>query len=364
MALPIRPGVLFGLLREIGQTTEHPILVAGVLADELARELREGGDPAAVRTGGEPKGAAVLVYVLGDDVTKDDERVLKAAHRARVPTIAVAAGRAVPSRIPFVLATDIVRVAPGHGFPIDRIAHATTARLGEKATSLARRLPVLRPAVCRQLIESFSRKNAIISAAVFIPGVDMPVLTVNQIRMVLRICTAYGLTVDAQRVPELVATIGAGFGFRAVARELLAFIPILGWAVKGAVAYAGTRALGEAAIRYCEARTATAAAAGFSFRFFVLIARSRCKRRAHAQGSSSLYRCAVWPRVASRYSNHASASSISSNSYASRLDAIGVTSPVDAPKHRTWAGRHPHQMGTLRPIRRKPEWVVPWQICS
>ena len=210
-----------------------------------------------MRTGGEPKGAAVLVYVLGDDVTKDDERVLKAAHRARVPTIAVAAGRAVPSRIPFVLATDIVRVAPGHGFPIDRIAHATTARLGEKATSLARRLPVLRPAVCRQLIESFSRKNAIISAAVFIPGVDMPVLTVNQIRMVLRICTAYGLTVDAQRVPELVATIGAGFGFRAVARELLAFIPILGWAVKGAVAYAGTRALGEAAIRYCEARTAT-----------------------------------------------------------------------------------------------------------
>ncbi len=88
----------------------------------------------------------------------------------------------------------------------------------------------------------------------------MPVLTVNQIRMVLRICTAYGLTVDAQRVPELVATIGAGFGFRAVARELLAFIPILGWAVKGAVAYAGTRALGEAAIRYCEARAAAPAA--------------------------------------------------------------------------------------------------------
>ena len=85
----------------------------------------------------------------------------------------------------------------------------------------------------------------------------MPVLTVNQIRMVLRICAAYGLAVDAQRVPEMLATIGAGFGFRAVARELLAFIPILGWAVKGAVAYAGTNALGEAAIRYCEARTAT-----------------------------------------------------------------------------------------------------------
>jgi len=83
------------------------------------------------------------------------------------------------------------------------------------------------------------------------------VLTLNQIRMVLRICAAYGLEVDGQRAPELVATIGAGLGFRALARELLDFVPVLGWAVKGAVAYAGTRALGEAAVRYCEARTAT-----------------------------------------------------------------------------------------------------------
>jgi len=38
-----------------------------------------------------------------------------------------------------------------------------------------------------------------------------------------------------------------------VARELLDFVPVAGWAVKGAIAYAGTRALGEAAIRYFEA---------------------------------------------------------------------------------------------------------------
>jgi uncharacterized protein (DUF697 family) len=72
---------------------------------------------------------------------------------------------------------------------------------------------------------------------------------------VLRICAAYGLKVDGQRAPELIATIGAGLGFRALARELLDFVPVLGWVVKGAVAYAGTRALGEAAVRYCETRT-------------------------------------------------------------------------------------------------------------
>ena len=31
--------------------------------------------------------------------------------------------------------------------------------------------------------------------------------------------------------------------------------PLAGWAVKGAVAYAGTRALGEAAVRYFDRRT-------------------------------------------------------------------------------------------------------------
>ena len=183
--------------------------------------------------------------------------MLKLAHRGRVPTIVIAAGRRAPGRIPFVLATDIVRVEPGHGFPVDEIARVVANKLGEKATSLARRLPVLRPAVCEFLINSFSKKNAIIGAAVFIPGVDLPVLTLNQIRMVLRISAAYGLDLDAQRVPEVAATFGAAFGFRALARQLLNIMPVLGWIVKAGVAYAGTRAIGEAAIRYCEARTAT-----------------------------------------------------------------------------------------------------------
>ena len=79
-------------------------------------------------------------------------------------------------------------------------------------------------------------------------------LTLNQIRMVLRICAAYGLEVDNQRAPEILATIGAGLGLRALARELLDLVPFAGWLLKGAVAYAGTNALGEATVRYCEAR--------------------------------------------------------------------------------------------------------------
>jgi uncharacterized protein (DUF697 family) len=118
----------------------------------------------------------------------------------------------------------------------------------------------LRRAVARELVETFSRKNAIRGAAIFIPGVDLPVLTLNQLRMVLRIEQAYGLDPDPrQRAPELLATMAAGLGLRAVAREALGAIPVAGWMVKGAVAYAGTRALGEAAIRRVEATRQPAA---------------------------------------------------------------------------------------------------------
>ena len=83
----------------------------------------------------------------------------------------------------------------------------------------------------------------------------MPVLTINQARLVLRIGLAYGQPIDRRVRPSCSASSAAGFGFRAVARELLDVVPVAGWAVKGAVAYTGTRAVGEAAVRYFEART-------------------------------------------------------------------------------------------------------------
>jgi uncharacterized protein (DUF697 family) len=190
--------------------------------------------------------AAVLIW-LG----APDEDALREASRNDVPIIAVTDAEVVP----YVLATDLVRVAPGAGFPVEEIATAIARRLGENSTSLAARLPVLRGAVCEELIRAFSRRNGIIAAAVFIPGVDLPALTINQIRLVLRIALAHGQPIDNARGVELLGVVGAGFGFRAVARELLDLIPFAGWAVKGGVAYAGTRAVGEAAVRYFDART-------------------------------------------------------------------------------------------------------------
>jgi uncharacterized protein (DUF697 family) len=248
MSRKLGPLALLSLVREVrrGSGDQRPLAVAGAreLLPIIARQLREGGDASAV-VEGRIENAAAVVWV-----GPPDEEALRAANRAGVPIVAVSDA----IELPYVLATDIVQVPPGQGFPIDEIAHAVARKLGEDGTALAARLPVLRRAVCDELIRSFSKKNAIISAAIFIPGVDLPVLTMNQARLVLRIALAYGQEIDKDRGLELLGVVGAGFGLRTVARELLDLVPVAGWAVKGAVAYAGTKALGEAAVRYFEAR--------------------------------------------------------------------------------------------------------------
>lgn len=252
MARALSPFAVLGLLKEARQAAEgfKPLLVTGVLADQLAKELGTGGSPGAVRTSGRPQDAAALVRVLAGAPTEDDKRELREANRARVPVVAVQTSGEAGIDVPYVLATDAVVCPPGAGFPVEEVAAALAARLDEAGTPLAARLPVLREAVCEHLIESFSRKNGILGVAIFVPGADFPVLTLNQLRLVLRLASAYGVEVDQSRVPEILATVGAGLGLRAVARQLVAAVPVAGWAVKGTIAYAGTRALGEAARRY------------------------------------------------------------------------------------------------------------------
>lgn len=240
-------GTLRALVKElmVSAHADRPIAVGGApaLATALRRELGISG-------GDDPKGAAVYVHIWSGD---GDEAALKRARRARVPILALAPEGL--EEVPFVLATDVVRLRPGAGFPVPELVRAIAGRLGEEAAPLAARVPALRRAVGEQLIHSFARRNGVVAAAVFIPGVDLPILARNELRLMLRLEQAYGLDVDPrERLPEIAGTIAVGFGLRAVARELLDLIPFAGWAVKGAVAYGGTRALGEATLRRLESR--------------------------------------------------------------------------------------------------------------
>jgi len=239
----IAPRAVLRALREVRGGTEHrPIAIGGAreLARLLARDLREGGDESAVVTE-TLEGAAVLVWI-----GKPDEDALREASLAHVPIVGVTEGESLP----YVLDTDLVVVRPGEALPVSKVARAIASVLGDRGAGLAARLPALRDAVVDELIRSCARKNAVVAAAIFVPGVDMPVLTLNQIRLVLRIALAYGREIDQARLPEVLGVVGAGFGFRTIARELVGFVPVGGWAAKGAVAYAGTKAVGEAARRY------------------------------------------------------------------------------------------------------------------
>ncbi|MHB8870401.1 MAG: DUF697 domain-containing protein [Thermoleophilia bacterium] len=122
----------------------------------------------------------------------------------------------------------------------------------ERVVPLGRRLPGLRAAAARKVIKRTSRQNAFVGAAFIVPGTDMPVMTMNQIKMVLSIAAIHGEEVTTDRALELLGVVGTGFGFRAVARQVLDFVPGPGWVFKGAMGYSGTRALGEAALRYFE----------------------------------------------------------------------------------------------------------------
>jgi uncharacterized protein (DUF697 family) len=264
--LPVGPAAVWGLLKELRVAAEKTRYLAvtgpASLAGVLRRDLARGGDESLVREG-PIDGAAALIHVVAAPHSAEDERALRGAHAARVPIVVVLADPDLDDRaIPYVLATDVVRVPRAAGFPVDEIARVVAHRLEARATGLAAGLPVVRRAVCAELIESYARKNGIVGAAVFVPGVDMPVLTLNQLRLVLRIAAAYGEEIDAQRLPEIAGVIGSAFGLRALARELLDFVPVAGWLVKGAVAYGGTKAVGEAAVRYFDSRAASAGASG------------------------------------------------------------------------------------------------------
>ena len=256
--LPLAPFAVVKLLRELrSKTTDRrPLVLGGArsLVDALRRELVRDGDATAVREEalGAMVGAAALVYVLAGEPTEDDERALRAADLAGVPLLVV--GPEPTTGVPYTLATDVLPLRPGEGFPLEELGRLLAAKDENAAVALAARLPALRRGVVDALVARVARQNAAIAAAVFIPGVDFPVLTLNQLRLVLRIAAANGEEIDAERLPEILGVVGTALGFRAFARQALGVIPIAGWAVQGAVAYAGTRTLGEAAIRYFETR--------------------------------------------------------------------------------------------------------------
>lgn len=128
--------------------------------------------------------------------------------------------------------------------------------------ALARRFPGLRKQVSERVVHETSVANAEFAMLNALPGVipiiapllpaaaigDIFLLTKNQTMMMYRLAAAHGLPLDLRaRSRDLGPLLGNAFGWRAIARELIAIVPGgVGLAARGAIAYAGTSALGRA----------------------------------------------------------------------------------------------------------------------
>lgn len=132
------------------------------------------------------------------------------------------------------------------------------------ALALARQFPPFRAPWVERTIHAVARENALFAVATAVPDivpslVEMPwalgefasdtvFITGNQIRMAFLIAAAHGKEVGFGEQKGAIFTITAGaFGWRALARELVGKIPFGGGLIpKGAIAYAGTYAVGKA----------------------------------------------------------------------------------------------------------------------
>lgn len=130
--------------------------------------------------------------------------------------------------------------------------------------SLGRTFSSFRDEVAKQEIQRVARVNAEVAVVSAIPQAsiilgpasivaDTLILTKNQAILLLRLAAVYGLPLDRARLTEVAPIVGAAFGWRTLARELVGFLPAgLGVVPKAAIAYAGTLAVGHAATWYYE----------------------------------------------------------------------------------------------------------------
>ncbi|HEU0027502.1 MAG TPA: GTP-binding protein [Ktedonobacterales bacterium] len=188
---------------------------------EVIQRLRDGEKPFVV--------ALNKTDLVAGDV---DEAAAHVAARLRVPDVTPISGQ-TGDNVAEELIPALINTSP------------------ETALMLGRLLPEYRRKAANKLV----RSATLISLAAGlqpIPLVDIPILLSNQVRMTLRVAAVYGEPVTAQHLRELIATVAGGLAMRYLAEEAAKLAPFGGDLISGAIAAAGTYALGQVAIEYFE----------------------------------------------------------------------------------------------------------------
>jgi hypothetical protein len=231
------------------------IVVTGVLAEQLAKELAADADPGAVIVGGErlPADLEVLVHVIAGDPSPADVDLVGEAAVRGADTVVVELWPQEEWTRPFVLSPLVVECRAGQGFPVREIADRIV-EASENGPALVSRVPVLADAVRDGLVRQSVIRSALIGLAGARLGVSRQLLTLEQVRLVSQLRTASGVMVSAdQRVlaGQAAFVLASGFAFRRVARALRTTLPAP--LAHAAVAAGGTWALAKA-LEAIEAR--------------------------------------------------------------------------------------------------------------
>ncbi len=244
----------------VGVTSEQAVHVARHLMGEWRGALHPwlavsaAGEPGALAT---PLDFGILVCAANSSDAIAEVR--RAWSGAKVPFITALEGEASMADL-VAREGELERVvlpaalAASGGFE-DAIARRAPDRM---QIALARRLPTLRPAVFKCLVEETANANAryafTTALAESVPLLSAPlnladvlVLTKNQLVMAYKIALGAGKSGRARDVlGEVLGVIGSGFLFRQGARQLIGLLPVVSIVPKVAMAYAGTWAVGQA----------------------------------------------------------------------------------------------------------------------
>jgi hypothetical protein len=220
------------------------VVVSGMLAEQLARELGAGARPGAVAVGDEVQGAAVVVRVIAGEPSDEDLVVVRAADAAATPVVLVQLWPQPEWRAPFVLSPFVVECRTGEGFPVAEIA-SQIALAVENAPALAVGVPVLADAAESSVVRSAIARAALLALR-GAPG-SRAGIALEQSRMLGRL-----RALDPPAEPDhpalvagaVAATLAASYALRGAARGARRTLPMR--VVDPLIAAAGTFALAQA----------------------------------------------------------------------------------------------------------------------
>jgi hypothetical protein len=252
VAAGIRQGLLEGRslwseLRDEPAGVPGTVLVSGMLAEQLARQLGAGAEPGAVtsREGTSVADAEVVVRVIAGDPSAEDAALVRAAELAGIPIVLVQLWPQAEWTKPFVLSPFVVECRPGEGFPVAEIAERISEGT-DRSPALAARVPALQDAVAADV-----RRGSVARAAFlgFLGrGSARPALALEQVRALSRLRTLESQSAAAADTRVVAGTAAlvyaSSFVFRAAARATRGKLPAP--LVNAAVAAGGTWALTRA----------------------------------------------------------------------------------------------------------------------